>query len=150
MTNPLQFYTQEKLALENKLTLLKKRLFNISAFRFTVFVFTFFGIYYCLGNGVTISIIAFFGFSIFAFLLFVNSKFQREKEILVSKIKINTTEIAVLNGDYKNLKPGNEFVDPSHFYSNDIDLFGIGSFFQYSNRTATDEGAKAYVCVHFV
>ncbi|MDG1993868.1 MAG: DNA mismatch repair protein MutS, partial [Polaribacter sp.] len=31
-----------------------------------------------------------------------------------------------------------------HFYSNDIDLFGIGSFFQYSNRTATDEGAKAY------
>ena len=144
MTNPLQFYTQEKLALENKLTLLKKRLFNISAFRFTVFVFTFFGIYYCLGNGVTISIIAFFGFSIFAFLLFVNSKFQREKEILVSKIKINTTEIAVLNGDYKNLKPGNEFVDPSHFYSNDIDLFGIGSFFQYSNRTATDEGAKAY------
>lgn len=144
MTNPIQFYTQEKLTLEHKLTFLKKKLFNISVFRFTVFVFTFFGIYYCLGNGVTISIIAFVGFSIFAFLLFVNSKFQREKEILVSKIKINTIEIAVLNGDYKNLKSGNEFVDSNHFYSNDIDLFGIGSFFQYSNRTATNEGAKAY------
>ena len=144
MTNPLQFYTQEKLALENKLTLLKKRLFNISAFRFTVFILTFSGIYYFFGNGLTISIIAFVGFTFFALLLVVNAKLQIEKEILVSKIKINTTEIAVLNGDYKNLKPGNEFVDPSHFYSNDIDLFGVGSFFQYSNRTATDEGAKAY------
>ena len=142
MTNPLHFYTQEKLTLENKLTLLKKRLFNISAFRFTVFILTFSGIYYFFGNGLTISILAFVGFIVFALLLVVNAKLQIEKEILVSKIKINATEIAVLNGNYKNLKPGNEFVDPNHFYSNDIDLFGIGSFFQYSNRTATDEGAK--------
>ena len=144
MTNPIQFYTQEKAKLEQELMLLKKRLFNISAFRFAIFVLTIFGIYYFFGNGLTISIIAFVGFSVFAFLLFLNSKFQREKEILVSKIKINTVEIAVLNGDYKNLKTGDEFVNPNHFYSNDIDLFGIGSFFQYSNRTATEEGAKTY------
>ena len=143
-TDPLQFYRQEKLMLENKLALLKKRLFNISAFRFAVFILTFFGIYYFFGNGLTVSIIAFAGFTVFALLLVVNSKLQTEKEILVSKIKINTTEISVLNGDYKNLKSGNEFVNPNHFYSNDIDLFGIGSFFQYSNRTATDEGAKGY------
>ena len=144
MTNPIQFYTKEKAKLEQELMLLKKRLFNISAFRFAVFVLTIFGIYYFFGNGLTISIIAFVGFSVFAFLLFLNSKFQREKEILVSKIKINSVEINVLNGDYKNLKTGDEFVNPNHFYSNDIDLFGIGSFFQYSNRTATEEGAKTY------
>jgi hypothetical protein len=144
MKNPIQFYTQEKQALENKLASLKKRLFNISTFRLVVFFGTIFGIYYFIGNGLTLSIIAVVGFSIFALLLVKNSKLQTEKEILISKIKINATEISVLNGVYKSLKSGNEFVDPHHFYSNDIDLFGIGSFFQYSNRTATEEGAQAY------
>lgn len=144
MTNPIQFYTQEKVVFEKELSMLKKQLLNISIFRLAVFFTTIFGIYYFMGNGLTLSIIALVGFSVFALLLVKNSKLQLEKEVLISKIKINSTEIAVLNGDYKNLKAGKEFVDPHHFYSNDIDLFGVGSFFQYSNRTATEEGAKAY------
>lgn len=144
MTNPIQFYTQEKLTLEVELATLKKTLYTISAFRLAVFFTTVFGIYYFFGNGLTVSIVAVIGFSIFALLLVKNAKLQIEKELLLSKIQINATEIAVLNGAYKNLKSGNEFVDPHHFYSNDIDLFGIGSFFQYSNRTATEEGTQAY------
>jgi hypothetical protein len=144
MTNPIQFYTQEKQTLETELTNLKKRLFTISIFRLFVFFTTIFGIYYFLNNGLSVSVIGVIGFSIFALLLVKNAKLQTEKEILISKIKINTTEIAVLDGEFKNLKSGNEFVDPHHFYSNDIDLFGIGSFFQYSNRTVTEEGAQAY------
>jgi len=144
MTNPIQFYTQEKLRLEAALAILKKTLYTISAFRLVVFFTTVFGVYYFFGNGLTVAIIAVVGFSIFALLLVRNTKLQTEKELLGSKIQINAREIAVLNGDYKNLKSGNEFVDPHHFYSNDIDLFGIGSFFQYSNRTATEEGAQAY------
>jgi ABC-type ATPase involved in cell division len=145
--NPIQFYTQEKGKLENELTSLKKRLFNISTFRLVVFFATIGGIYFSINNGLTVAIIAVVGFSIFGFLLVINSKFQIEKEVLVSKIKINATEIAVFDGDFKNLKAGKEFVDPHHFYSNDIDLFGIGSFFQYSNRTATEEGALAYAAI---
>ncbi|WP_347173328.1 MutS-related protein [Polaribacter uvawellassae] len=144
MTNPIQFYTQEKSKLEGELISLKKQLFNISAFRFVVFFTTSFGVYFFFGKGLIVSIVAIVGSIIFAFLLVKNAKLQTEKEILISKIKINSTEIAVLNGDYKDLKPGNEFVDPHHFYSNDIDLFGKGSFFQYSNRTATEEGEQAY------
>ena len=147
MMNPIQFYTQEKGKLENELTSLKKRLFNISTFRLVVFFATIGGIYFSINNGLTVAIIAVVGFSIFGFLLVINSKFQIEKEVLVSKIKINATEIAVFDGDFKNLKAGKEFVDPHHFYSNDIDLFGIGSFFQYSNRTATEEGALAYATI---
>ncbi len=142
--NPIQFYTQEKQTLETELVSLKKRLFAVSIFRLFVFFTTIFGIYYFFGDGLIVSIIGTMGFSIFALLLVKNAKLQTGKEILISKIKINTTEIAVLGGEFKNLKSGNEFVDPHHFYSNDIDLFGIGSFFQYSNRTATEEGAQAY------
>jgi len=144
MTNPIQFYNQEKSTLETALATLKKTLYTISAFRLLVFFTTVIGIYYFFGNGLTVSIVGVIGFTIFALLLVKNAKLQIEKEILLSKIKINATEISVLNGVYKNLKSGNEFVDPHHSYSNDIDLFGIGSFFQYSNRTATEEGAQAY------
>lgn len=144
MTNPLQFYTEQKTTLENELLSLKKALFTVSAFRLVVFFTTIFGIYFFFGDVPTIAIIAIIGFAIFALLLVKNTKFQIEKELLIAKIEINTTEIAVLNGDFKSLKSGSEFVDPHHFYSNDIDLFGKGSFFQYSNRTATEEGTTAY------
>jgi len=144
MRNPIQFYTQEKLTLENALAALKKTLYTISAFRLVVFFTTVYGIYYFFGNGLAVAIVAVIGFSIFALLLVKNAKLQIEKELLLSKIQINTTEISVFEGDYKGLKSGSEFVDAQHFYSNDIDLFGIGSFFQYSNRTATEEGAQAY------
>ena len=36
---------------------------------------------------------------------------------------------------------GNEFKEDMHYYSQDVDLFGKGSFYQYLNRTATREGA---------
>ena len=48
-------------------------------------------------------------------------------------IKINQIEINVLNGDLSDLRDGDQFKDPTHFYSYDIDLFGKGSFFQYLN-----------------
>ena len=144
ITDPLQFYRQEKIILETELSKLKKRLYTISTLRLIVFFSTISGIYFSLSNGLIVSIVAIVGFAIFAVLLFVNSKLQTEKQLLISKININKTEISVLNGEFKNLNSGNEFVDPHHFYSNDIDLFGVGSFFQYSNRTATKEGAQAY------
>ncbi len=46
--------------------------------------------------------------------------------------------------NFYHLDSGVEFINPAHFYSNDIDLFGRGSFFQYINRTATIDG-KIYL-----
>ena len=37
---------------------------------------------------------------------------------------------------------GAEFEDPLHPFSQDIDLFGTGSFFQYLNRTSLVEGRQ--------
>lgn len=146
-TNPTHFYTQEKLALETALASLKKTLSLISVFRLAIFIASSIGIYFFIGNGLIATVIGFVGFVIFAILLVKNSKLQSTKEILLAKIKINTIELAALEGNFKDLKDGSEFIDPHHFYSNDIDLFGKGSFFQYSNRTATQEGAKAYATI---
>jgi len=55
--------------------------------------------------------------------------------------KINEIEIRVLKRDLDKLTEGNEFKNPLHHYSQDIDLFGRGSFYQFSNRTVLEQGS---------
>ena len=143
MKKPLEFYTQEKLELEKQASKLKKNLINLGIFRFTVFLTTCFLIYLTFGKILDGLIIAFLGVFLFSFLVIKYINVKREKDIIDTKIAINWTEIKVLKRDFSHLDTGSEFVNPTHFYSNDIDLFGKGSFFQYINRTATYDGKIA-------
>lgn len=140
MSKPLEFYTKQKENLEVESSQLKKKLINLGIFRLLFFLGTCFLMYLTFGNYTQVIIIAVLGFSVFTFLVLKYINLKREKEILTSKININTTEIKVLNRDFHHLKTGEEFIDTTHFFSNDIDLFGKGSFFQYINRTATNDG----------
>ncbi len=140
MRNPLEYYTQEKLALENEANNLKKKSANLSVFRFAVFLVTCFLIYLTLGTYPDVFIVAFLGFLLFGFLVIKYLNLKRERNIINEKIRINTTEIRVIESNSHHLESGEEFVNPTHFYSNDIDLFGVGSFFQFINRTVTKDG----------
>ena len=42
--------------------------------------------------------------------------------------------------DFSDFDDGKEFVNPSHLYTLDLDVFGEHSLFQYINRTATPIG----------
>ena len=143
MKKPVDFYLKNKTNLEKEASILKKKLINLGIFRFVVFLVTCFLIYLTFGNYPDVFIVAFLGILLFSFLVtkFINLK--REKAIVDAKIAIHKTEIKVLNRDFHHLENGKEFVNPAHFYSNDIDLFGIGSFFQYINRTSTIDGKAA-------
>ncbi|SDS44483.1 MutS domain V [Polaribacter sp. KT25b] len=140
MKKPLDFYVQQKAELESKAAALKKKLINLGIFRFAVFLGVAFLIYLTLGKYPDVFIVAFLGISLFTFLVLQFIKLKRKKEILDAKIKINKIEIKVLSRDFHHLETGKEFINPLHYYSNDIDLFGTGSFFQYLNRTATNDG----------
>jgi hypothetical protein len=140
MTNPLEFYTNTRAELEKEATVLKTKSTRLSTFRFAVFLGISFLIYRFLGVYPLVFIIAFFGASFFAFLISKQNTLKRKRSIVAEKIKINTTEIRVLNRDFHHLETGETFINPAHFYSNDIDLFGKGSFFQYLNRTKTNDG----------
>ncbi|MFT5213554.1 MAG: hypothetical protein ACI9JT_001524 [Polaribacter sp.] len=140
MTNPLEFYTNTRAELEKEATVLKTKSARLSTFRFVVFLGISFLIYSFLGVYPLVFIIAFFGASFFAFLISKQNTLKRKRSIVAEKIKINTTEIRVLNRDFHHLETGETFINPAHFYSNDIDLFGKGSFFQYLNRTKTNDG----------
>ncbi|MCI2229285.1 DNA mismatch repair protein MutS [Polaribacter sp. MSW13] len=142
MNNPLNFYTEIKTDLTKEASVLKKNSVSLSIFRFAVFLTTCFLIYLTFGRFPDVFIIAVLGSLLFGFLVTKHVDLKRKRAIIESKIAINETEIKVLKRDFFHLDAGKEFVNPSHFYSNDIDLFGVGSFFQYINRTVTLEGRK--------
>jgi hypothetical protein len=142
MQDPLEFYTNEKLNFELQLTKLKNQLALSSTIRLFIFLIIIFGLYFFFGNASAMIIIGVLGFVLFLFLVSRHTDLQHKRDLINKLIQINTTEIKVQNGEYSNLDEGLEFVDPSHFYSYDIDLFGRGSFFQYINRTTITEGRQ--------
>lgn len=142
MQKPLEFYKTEKQNFERELSSLRKKLATSSTLRLLVFFSIVAGVYFFFGNGKLILAVLLIGIPLFLYLVSKHSDLQEKRDLVKKLIQINRTEIAALNGDYLFLDEGKEFIDPSHFYSYDIDLFGRGSFFQYCNRTTTNEGKK--------
>jgi DNA mismatch repair ATPase MutS len=140
MQNPLDFYTREKEKFSNRLKIVNKKLKTFSFIRLIFFIIIITLIYVFWGNSRIVIAIILLGFILFAFLVNKYNDLKDKKEKIKQLLIINQTEITVLKGDYSSLDDGNEFIDPKHFYSFDIDLFGKGSFFQYLNRTATRAG----------
>lgn len=140
MQNPLEFYTTQKTNLEQQALVLKKKSVNLSIFRFAVFLGTTFLVYSTFNSYPDVFIVAFLGILLFGFLVIKHLNLQKERAIIDAKIAINSNEIDVLHRKFHHLDSGKKFINSSHFYSNDIDLFGVGSFFQYINRTKTNDG----------
>jgi len=142
MTELIAFYHQEKKRFEIKRDLLKRKINLVSLIRIGLFLFTLIATYFTFENKalfVSLIIASLIGF---VFLVLTYQNLTSEKELCEQLIRINTIEINALNGEYLDLPKGSEFIDDHHFYSNDIDLFGKGSFFQYMNRTATGSGSE--------
>lgn len=67
----------------------------------------------------------------------IDSKLKNRMRLVDILISINQKEVSALENNYSSFDPGNEFVDESHDYTHDLDIFGAGSLFQYINRTST-------------
>lgn len=140
MNNPTQFYTNQKQQLESELKKVKSQLINISICRLAIFLLTATLIYMTYESLYLAIPIGFVGLIIFSKLILKFLQKKKTKELILTKIKLNTIELEVLKGDYEKLDSGTQFINPQHVYSHDIDLFGKGSLFQYLNRTSTEEG----------
>jgi len=90
-------------------------------------------------SGIAITII-----SLVAFLILVklHLKVKQQKNIIENLKKINENELLALDHHFSQFNAGSEFIDPNHFNSYDLDIFGKGSIFQFLNRTVTAEGTK--------
>jgi len=110
--------------------------------RLGIFVVAAVGIYFFFGSSQMVWIIGISAFVLFLFLVSRHTDLQYRRDKIKALIRINETEIEVLKRKFHHLPEGNEFRDSGHFYSQDIDLFGRGSFYQYCNRTALHQGSE--------
>jgi len=140
MHEPFEYYRQEKLKYEDQLTVLQKKIGRSSFIRIGLFIATVLIAYFVFQYPMVFAATLFTGIVLFTFAVVSHEKFVYRKNLVQHLIKINTIEIEALSGNYSTLDQGAEFVDPQHFFSNDIDLFGKRSFFQYINRTTTRSG----------
>ena len=134
MIKPIDFYTSQKQSFLNKQKVIKGQLLWSSIIRFSLFSGVVLLIYLLFGNTQIVRSISVIGLVLFLFLVKRHGKLKAKKAKLTELIKINQTEIAVINKNAYDLENGKEYSNPNHAYSHDIDLFGRGSFFQYINH----------------
>ena len=115
-----------------------------SMLRLAVFCVAGLGIYSMSGNTKWVLAIILLAIVVFLFLVSRHSDLQYKRDRLTALIDINETEKKVLRRDFHDLPAGDAFNDPLHYFSQDIDLFGRGSFYQYANRTALKQGSAIF------
>jgi len=126
----------------------KQQLGGSSVIRLLVFALTGLSMYLLFGNTKLVLGTLLLGIILFLFLVsrHTNLKYKRDK--LLALKRINETEKKVLQRDFHQLPDGTEFKNPEHYFSQDIDLYGKGSFYQYSNRTVLPQGSKTLVSLY--
>lgn len=142
MSNPKALYTQKIQLFDQKLKQTKKQLFLSSMLRLAVFILIILAVYLFWGEVRWVIGSILIGLGLFFTLVSRHANLQQKRDQLKALIKINKTEIEVLNRNFSKLSSGKKYKDSSHFYSQDIDLFGNNSFFQYLNRTGLHEGEE--------
>ena len=141
MNKPSDFYTKQIEIHSEELQSLKRKLALSSTIRLLVFLLACFGVYFFFGNAKVVIPVIVVAIATFIYLVTKHSELQYQRDLTKALIGQNETEIEVLNRAFHHLPSGEKYKDPLHFYSQDIDLFGRGSIFQYLNRTALESGS---------
>ena len=147
MQDPLSFYQNQVQKFSDELSTLKKLLFASSMVRLLVFCVAGLAVYLVFGNTKWMLAIVLVTIIVFLFLVSRHSNLQYKRDRLKALISINETEIKVLRRDFQDLPEGDNFKDSLHYFSQDIDLFGRGSFYQYANRTTLQQGSDTFAAL---
>ncbi len=140
MKKPHEFYHSQIDIHTAALNETKKRLVMSSSIRVLIFIVVVLTIYFGYPNTQIIFGSLIIGAISFIYLVNRHSSLTYIKKKFEKLLQINRLELDVLDGNINALDPGKEYIDSSHPYSHDIDLFGKQSFFQYINRTTTLAG----------
>ena len=136
------FYNDQISNYESQLSQVKKQLYASSMLRLVIFCTAIIGVYFSFGNIRLVWAIIASTIALFIFFVSRHSDLQYKRDRIRALLQINTTEIEVLQRKFHHLPNGDEFKNPEHYFSHDIDLFGRGSFYQYVNRTSLKQGSE--------
>ena len=121
----------------------RKRIYYISLLRLVLFVGAIAGAITFWSDGwLYISVFAILPFILFVWLVKRHNFWFHRKDFLKKKIVINEQELRAIQYDFSGFEGGEEYIDPGHLYTFDLDVFGDHSLFQYINRTSTPVGKQ--------
>ena len=141
-TSQSAYYQNRIIALEEEQKRLKKKSRQYSLMRLCLFL-CFAGSLFLLfkTNYIVLPFIILI-VSLGLFILFVvkHNKLEDAITLLSAKIQINKDELLYLDHKYTDRNAGEKYATINASLSNDFDLFGRGSLFQYINRCNTQKG----------
>ena len=148
MNNLFELYTERVANFEKEVTALNQKLQLFSTLRLLMFLLTVVTVYFASVDAKYVIGTLLIGIPLFLFLVSKHANIKAEKAKFQELVNLNNVELQVLNRNYSKLPTGSEFNQETHFFSQDIDLFGSGSFYQVSNRTKLAEGSKKLAAIY--
>lgn len=140
---PAATYQELIVQSERTLTQVKQQIYRASTMRVLLFLGGAGSLIYCWSEsalllcGITlVTLVPFLA------LVRLHARLFTRRAYLEQLIAVNQQELRAMEHDTAAFDGGNEFIDPSHPYSYDLDLFGQRSLFQYINRTSTVLGKE--------
>jgi len=143
MKRPLEEYISRKNDYNSKLKKITSLSNTISNMRLLVFISGLgFSIYLYIIRLETQSILTLFAsMALFLVLVVKHEKILRKKRYTEALINVNEMSIKRINGEWKSFEDTGEFFkDGDHPYSEDLDIFGKASLFQWINTAKTHLG----------
>ena len=126
---------------QENLKKIKNRIFHLGSLKLLIFIGALIAIIYYWEQGWQITMpITIIGVIVFVLLAKLQNKQFIRKEYEETYININKNELKGLDYQYEEFEDGAEYIDSSHLYTYDLDIFGKKSLFQYINRTCTQPG----------
>ena len=140
---PRSFYENRLAELKAQLQKLKQKKSSFAWLRLgaVIAIVAAFYFFWSLGTGYVIAA-AILLLVIFIQLIKADLKNQATIEHTNKLININENEMEFLKGNYFVFPDGSEHIPKEHPYSNDLDIFGRASLFQYLNRTTSEPGSR--------
>lgn len=140
---PTGFYNKRIKDLEVDLKKLKQRKSFLGWLRFGSIAAIIIAFYVLWSLGVLyVSIASILLLIIFVRLLFADLANKEAINHINHLIIINKDELKFINGSYYDFPGGNQYAPADHLYSNDLDVFGRASLFQYINRATSEMGSS--------
>lgn len=135
------FYENQLQEFSTTLETVKQQIRITSIIRIATFLVTVVGIYFATSiNWVAVTLVTVIGFGLFIWFVIKHARLFRQKLWFEALVKINQTEIKLLDGDSSGKYQGKEWIEPEHAFTSDLDIFGKKSLFQLIDRSATQHG----------
>ena len=139
---PQTFYSQQITSLHKLLKQINKQRNLITIAKLSTFAYMVFQLYWFISYSTLPLIFPILSIGLFIVLSQIDSRIVHKQQVTTKLIQINQTEIDYLQGNLDPFSQGKEFLQTTHPYAADLDLFGEQSLFCHLNRTISTGGTR--------